>query len=391
MQYYFILGKNPTLSQAEIEAVFEFENIKYKIEKVEDNILILELDNALDIELINQRLGGTIKIGKIIDKVETLDNFEHRFIELVKPGKDKLFFGFSLYDLGSKKNLNKLQEKLRPVGMEIKRNLREKMNISSRWVISKEKELSSVIVKKNRLLKYGSEICLFVKEKEILVGQTLAVQLFEEFGDRDFNRPGRDSASGMLPPKLARIMVNLAQPKANSRILDPFCGSGTVLQEALLMDYENLLGFDSSEKAVKDTKMNLEWLVEKCELGTTKYEIKEVEVKELDKQLENESIDCIITEPYLGPALKGNETMNQLENNISELEKLYLNAFEQFFKVLKSKARVVIVIPEFRYKNEILKPNLTEIKGFKLKNKDRLIYSRPNQHLIRSICIFEKE
>jgi len=390
MQYYFILGKNPILSKAEIEAVFELESIKYKVEKFEDKILILETDKDLNIELINQRLGGTVKIGKILGHINDLHEVESKFFDLIKAEEGKLHFGFSLYALSEKINIKKKLQKLRPIAMEIKRILREEKNLNSRWVVSKEPELSSVIVKKNQLLKYGSEICFFLLEKEILVGQTLAVQLFEEFGARDYNRPARDDISGMIPPKLAKIMLNLAKIEPGSEILDPFCGSGTILQEALLMNYNNLIGFDNSQKAIEDTKTNLDWLKEKYELEIDKIKLEQVDVLDLSKKLKDESIDYIITEPYLGPPLKGNETKVQIEKNIKELETLYIKTFEQFAKVLKHKGKVVIVIPEFKYKNENLKLNLYNIKDFKVINKERLEYSRPNQHVIRNIIIFQK-
>ena len=103
----------------------------------------------------------------------------------------------------------------------------------------------------------------------------MAVQPFEEFGARDYARPSRDDLSGMLPPKLAKIMINLAQAKENSLILDTFCGSGTILQEALIMGYLNLIGFDSSPKAIKDSQANLEWLADKYDLNITKVELYE--------------------------------------------------------------------------------------------------------------------
>ena len=35
------------------------------------------------------------------------------------------------------------------------------------------------------------------------------MQDFEQWGARDYGRPSRDAVRGMLPPKLARMMVNL--------------------------------------------------------------------------------------------------------------------------------------------------------------------------------------
>lgn len=405
MKYYFILGKNPQLSKAEIEAVLANYELRIMNSEFFDKVLIVDLEKELDIEEINKELGGTVKIGQVIDQIKDLEKFEDRFLDLIKVSDKKMHFGFSLYALAENVHLNKYKDKLRSVAMEIKRKLREEKHQSSRWVVSKDIELSSVIVKKNKLLKYGAEICLFIEQDKIIVGQTLAVQLFEEFGARDYNRPGRDDVSGMIPPKLAKIMLNLAQIKDKKAVvLDPFCGSGTILQEGLLMGYENLIGFDNSEKAVDDSRRNLEWIKQKYAssasadypsrhlrvTASAEVKVKKVDVRDLSKELDKNSIDAIITEPYLGPPLKGNESEQQINKNIKELEKLYLAAFEQFKKVLSKKGKVVIVIPEFRFKNKRKKLDLSKINGFKVLNKEYLEYSRPDQHLIRNIMIWQK-
>ena len=218
----------------------------------------------------------------------------------------------------------------------------------------------------------------------------MAVQPFEAFGARDYARPGRDDVSGMLPPKLAKIMINLAQIKENLLILDPFCGSGTILQEALIMGYINLIGFDSSAKAIKDTQTNLKWLTDKYDLDIKNIKLAQVDVKDLAKNIDKESVDYIITEPFLGPPLKGNETETQINKNIAELENLYEKAFLQFNKALKYNGKIVMVIPEFKIKDKTKQINLYKIKGFKVLNKQRLVYSRPNQYVWRQIMIFTK-
>lgn len=394
MQYYFILGKNQILSKAEIEAVLNLKKIKYQIIEFFAQALVIDSDKQLNIDWLNQRLGGTVKIGLILDKINSLNNIENEFCNLIKCEQGKLHFGFSLYPMADKINITKIQQKLKPVAMEIKRRLREEKKLNSRWVVSKEPELSSVIVKKNQLLKYGTELCFFIKDKTILVGQTLAVQPFEEFGARDYNRPVRDDISGMLPPKLAKIMLNLAQIKdENSIILDPFCGSGTILQEALLMGYENLIGFDKSDKAIKDTEKNLNWLAQNFDVYIKNIKLKKIEVAELISECNKKSIDYIITEPYLGPALKGHENFNTIEKIKIELEDLYTQAFEQFNIVLNRNGIIVIVFPVFKIKNQLLKldisSNISQL-SFNEIIKPELIYSRQKQFIWREIKIFRK-
>jgi tRNA (guanine10-N2)-dimethyltransferase len=59
-----------------------------------------------------------------------------------------------------------------------------------------------------------------------------------------------------LQPKLARCMVNLSRAREGHIVLDPFCGTGTILIEAGLMDIETV-GIDLREDMVVGAKRNL--------------------------------------------------------------------------------------------------------------------------------------
>lgn len=393
MQYYFILGKNPILSRAEVQAVLASKGIRIENSELMDKIYFVETSVDLDIDWLNSRLGGTVKIGKILASMADLAEFEELFFKLVKFGESKFFYGFSLYPLTPKTNIPAIQKKLNIIAMEIKSKLRDQFGLSSRYVVSKEPELSSVIVQKNKLLKNGAEICFFIKQGQVLMGQTLAVQEFEEFGARDFDRPGRDQVSGMLPPKLARMMINLAQVNSDAIILDPFCGSGTIIQEAIVLGYKNITGTDNSTKAVEDTKQNLAWLEKQLSYKVEGYKVESMDVRELDNNFKTKSFDAIVTEPYLGPGLKGNERPAEIEATAQQLEFLYLSAFEQFSKVLKPEGKVVIIFPIFKIKNFQRKIDiLSQIAklGFKKMNKEDLLYYRENQFVWREIEIFQK-
>lgn len=62
------------------------------------------------------------------------------------------------------------------------------------------------------------------------------------------------------PPKVAQMMINLAGPDRHKILLDPFCGSGTILQEAALLNFQKIYGSDQNSQAVKDSQVNLDWL-----------------------------------------------------------------------------------------------------------------------------------
>ncbi len=59
-----------------------------------------------------------------------------------------------------------------------------------------------------------------------------------------------------MPSKMARCMVNLAHAKAESILLDPFCGTGTSLIEATFIGCR-AVGVDAQRRMILGTKKNL--------------------------------------------------------------------------------------------------------------------------------------
>ncbi|MCX7778776.1 MAG: DNA methyltransferase [Patescibacteria group bacterium] len=408
--YFFILGRWPTLSSAEIWRQTDRQANFYKFS---DEVLVLKTKEKLEVENLQKKLGGTIKIGLIFFRGDfdwlkfNLDIF---LKELPLENQKRVYFGFSLYQLGRKINLKNYQAKIKKLALTLKSRLKEK-NISSRWVESKEKNLSSVIIQKNRLLTQGREFVFLIDRNEILIGKTLSCQSFEEYERSDFGRPQRKIEEGMMPPKLAKIMINLAQVSENGVILDPFCGSGTILQEAILMGYQNVIGTDISEEAIKRTQENIRWLLEssKFEIQNSKLQfikIKKCDVRNLSQVLSPNSVEAIVTEPYLGPLKISNAV--QISNLINELSQLYCTAFREFKKILKKDGRIVIIFPIFKINSRLnFLPILDELKKsdwqiinplpkelrkkpiIQLTCRGSIIYCRPDQKILREIFIFQ--
>lgn len=396
MEYFFILGSNTTLSVAEIFCFFQ--DIKsYKL--LNDDVFIVEFGNKINHLDAIKRLGGTIKIGEVTGRVRgriEYDDIGHMFATK----KDEKFkFGISCYSRYKKINFNSL-------GMEIKSNLIKK-GISCRLVTSKEKTLSSVVVEQNKLTSKGIEIVIIEDGKEFLVGKTLIVQQFKDLSFRDYNRPARDDQSGMLPPKLAQMMINLSGKnyykgsKTDLCLLDPFCGSGTVITEALLMGFDCLIGSDISEKAVGDTKKNVSWIIDNYELKNKNYKLINNSVLDISKKVKNNSVDVIVTEPYLGPQ-RGQINFDMVKK---ELEELYTGAIKEFGKILKNNGRIVMLFPVFRINNEsrqisprldgfkiinVIPHDLTKNKLIKLTGRSTIVYGRENQRVWRELVILGK-
>ncbi|MFA6534385.1 MAG: hypothetical protein WCT37_04420 [Patescibacteria group bacterium] len=439
MLYYFILGQSPKLSSAEIYSVLKSRGLNFKIVKFSHEVFLAEISGKFDANDILDQLGGTIKIGEIIAKDdmakikpdlisqlllqsgvrspksgETQSLLAKSSLGAVDSGLGtKFHFGFSTYRLGA--TSFRLP---RNFGLEVKKLLKEK-GVPSRLVVSKEPNLSSVTVAKNRLLKNGAEICLLADGAEIYLGKTLAVQRFGEYSKFDYGRPGRDAESGMLPPKVAKIMINLGEskvrspesgensPRSSSALLDPFCGSGTILQEASRLGYTNLIGSDISPKAIADTEANFNFLNQAdSHIPHTTYHIPQLytlDAKELSAKIKPQSVDTIITEPFLGPALRGGEKPEKIKALVAELSALYLKSLAEFKKVLRPAGRVVIIFPVLQGQPSISNQQLSAIKqlGFApawnlpielqplLTPRGSIIYSRAGQQTEREIFVFQ--
>jgi tRNA G10 N-methylase Trm11 len=366
MKYFFILGRNPTLSSAEIAAALG-ERIapdmpdnsrggRAIFNYVSSETITAEISGHFHAIEFMSRLGGTIKIGEIIqmDIKMFADDYANVIANAILkslPNNKKIYFGFSFYKLEeeiSVTDLKKTSDKIKNLAIPVKDLLKD-MKIQARWVTSKGANLSSVVVKKNKLLtESGAELVFLIGRNKIYLGKTLAVQEFENLSFRDYGRPARSMRVGLMPPKLAKVMINLAQVGKDATILDPFCGFATILEEAMLWGYKNLIGSDINAETLAGAKENLEWLKKNYQLPITNYQLLECDVHRLSEKLSPHSIDAIVTEPYLGPPLHGNESSEKIKEIIKELSELYLAAFREFKKILKPDGRIVILFPVFR-------------------------------------------
>jgi len=427
MKYFFILGKNPTISFAELVSVL---NLKpEQVVFLSREAAVIDVDEDVGAVELTKRLGGTIKIGVINFQLSTFI-FQSIINSQLSPShsagqaifnkpkiEGKFKFGISYYGEGQLK-----QEKI--LAMEFKKALKKK-GVNSRWVTSREKQLSSVVVEQNKLTtEKGAEMVIINDGRNYHVGKTLAVQPFKELSRRDYGRPGRDDRSGMLPPKLAQILINLSEAEKGGVLLDPFCGSGTILTEAALMGFKDLVGCDNSEKAIEDTRRNVEFLISNfkpaclacasksgrsnpnLKISNDEIKLTKCDVRKLSQCVTQNSVDTIITEPYLGPS-RMKFTENNIKKVAQELEQLYHQAFIEFEKVLKSDGRVVMIWPVFRVGTEKIMLSAKKIlagakfkiinplEGFnnkmiKLTNRQTIIYGRVGQKVWREVVILEK-
>jgi tRNA G10 N-methylase Trm11 len=426
MQYAFVLGRVYTLSLAELFSYFQIKGIEINIVDCSPEVLIVDVEKQLDVQQIQKDLGGVVKILRIIDhksKRETDSiNFalQHYFkpsklkSDFLKNYKGKIQFGVSVYLLDS--DVKAFGEPKR-LGMFIKRAMQDS-GASIRLVLPEFNSLglASVVVTKNLLLEKGAEICVIAGHKDIYVAKTLVVQDFEDYGRRDYQRPVRDDKQGMIPPKVAQIMLNFAETKSGETMLDPFCGIGTIVQEGVLLGYR-MLGSDINPGAIAGSEKNLEWFRNRYKISPGKFHLEVSDAKEVSKLVENlkkigafQSISGIVTEGYLGPMYTKYPADPEIKQNFADLQALYEASFQDWLKFLPNGARVVICFPAYKHAKgytsfptldfvtqlgyntvDLIPSILADTMPFlKLTVRKTAIYDRKDQIVAREIVIFEK-
>ncbi|MFW5885258.1 MAG: TRM11 family SAM-dependent methyltransferase [Patescibacteria group bacterium] len=385
-KYLFVLGSNQALSVAEI--LSRLNPVEYVL--LEKRVLEAGFEEEIKSQEEIKQLGGVVKIARVLeDNCANISENLEKYLPEKSEGKFK--FGLSVYGKISGENVKK-------IAMGAKQNLKSK-GISCSWVESRGRNLSSVAVEQNKLISRGAEFILVKRKDKATLAKTEAVQPFKELSFRDYGRPARDSRSGMIPPKLVQIMLNVGAGRSRDKtLLDPFCGSGTILMEALLMGFEQVIGSDVSAKAISDTQENIQWL-RKHFLSEEEIplELFNFDALKLSHQIGFESADIVVTEPYLGPQSKI-KSASKIKN---ELDRLYSQAIKELGKILKEGGVVVMIWPVFKSKRKSVMLN-PETGGFKmiqmlprelnLKTTKRgtIIYGRKGQRVWREIVVLKK-
>lgn len=403
MLKFLVFGIHPRLSLAEYRALRPALDAPPRLMA---NGAVID-DPNWDGDDLMRRLGGTVKLGEIVLTCRTDELEPERLAALCaeRPRGQDVAFGFSV--IGGTPGNRRALERL---PLHLKRALK-KLGIRSRWVTSKDSpSLSPAAVAKLRLTTEGYDFVLLADGKDVYVGLTTNVQDADAWSRRDYGRPARDDEAGLLPPKLARMLVNLASVADGSTVLDPFCGSGTVLMEAALATPPfakggvKIIGSDIEPKQVAAAKRNLEWLLAEGILDPSDRErvsIFAADVKLLGRHLKPSTVDRVVTEGDLGPPLKGHETQKQLDRNRDAISELWRQTLSSLRSLLTDGARLVIVWPSFKTSGGLSRVKLDDelpSLGYRLINplagwddsNAPLIYHREGQRVARRIVVLER-
>jgi tRNA G10 N-methylase Trm11 len=384
----FISGKNWMLSLAELTSYFKARQIAFEIQFFSGEFFALSFEKDFDASAIAD-LGGTIKIAEVKTKFST-ETVKEAFLKKNKQAKSQITESLTLSGLveGMEKSSEKVEFGVsvyctestlrsmsggiqRFVGSTVKKELADlgkKANFMGFASDRKQAQLSHVEVLKKKLVENKTEVLFCIGRTETWVATTIAVHNPFEFQKRDIYKPNQRKIFGM-PPRLARMMVNLSSCKSGKVLLDPFCGVGTILQEALL-EKAMVVGMDVNPWCVKAAAENLEWLTKEYELAEADFRVLPGDVNKLVEKIGQETMDCIVCEPDLGPALRQVPTGPYAEKIISKLEPLYFGFVEQAYRALKPGGRLVLVTPymKTRSKQTVTMPigEKLESLGFKV-------------------------
>ena len=374
-QYIFHLGNTPKLSLLELQ----FLTSDTKIQIFNTSLCSLELKNDSEAIRLANLTGGIVKVSSLIKttKKDSIDDIHKELIEYLASIAVEDKVRFSIGVLGD--------EELLIDHSEIKKQL-SMQYIKSSFKVPLEKQLSAAsLVNEKKLF----EILVVKKEKEVLFVKTIWVQQLSEWVHRDRNKPYYDRRKGMLPPKVARMLVNIAveDSKEKKVIYDPFCGSGTILMEGLMIGCR-VVGSDIDYSSVLGSQQNIDFLKKEYQLKhkSLVFTKDATGVKTEDLPV---NIDAIVTEPYLG---RQTPKQDQLDNIFKGLYKLYLGCFKTWMTLLKRKARIVIILPVVKTpkKTYSLEKLIDKIKDFGYTPLVKpVIYSRPQAIVQRQIYIFE--
>jgi tRNA (guanine10-N2)-dimethyltransferase len=233
------------------------------------------------------------------------------------------------------------------------------------------------------------------------------VQDINAYARRDQNRPKRDARVGMLPPKLAQTIVNLAtgpiDPKYGAVVLDPFCGTGVVLQEAALMGFD-IYGTDIEPRMIEYTDQNLAWLQDHLAQHITVHgqdkRYYRLEVGDATEHAWTPPPSIVASETYLGRPLSSWPNADTLREIIGTcnviIEKFLRNLAEQTQPGL----RLCLAVPAWHAPNgkihhlplidHLEKIGYNRYRFEHVRDAD-LVYYRPGQIVGRELLVITRK
>jgi tRNA (guanine10-N2)-dimethyltransferase len=200
-----------------------------------------------------------------------------------------------------------------------------------------------------------------ITDEKLVLGLKLTDITSKTFSERRPRKKPFFHPSAM-PSKMARCMVNLAHGKAESLVLDPFCGTGTSLIEASYIGCR-AVGVDAQKRMILGTRKNLRYFNISAEGLVLADSRKPPFFK----------VDCVVTDPPYG---RSSSTLK------STTEQLVKDVLASSLELLGTGQRICIASPKTL--------NITHIGTDLGYRHVESHFAYIHQSLTREIAVFEK-
>lgn len=387
--YIAILGRQPELGIAELERIYGSDKIRW-FSKQTATISTDRFDF--------NRLGGSQKAGRVIITLQSgnwhsvstkiIQEYYQKWSKL----DHKITLGISVYGLPA--SVRDIQQ----TGIALKKRLRS-ADVSLRLIPNANPAHNTAVSHHNKLGLSPNKVELLIVRAEsgkIIIAESIGAQNITAIAARDQARPKTDAFVGMLPPKLARMMVNMTVGNQQSmRILDPFCGTGVVLQESLLLGHD-AIGTDLSDKMVDYSQVNLEWLTKKHPEIQTSYSITQGDAM-THQWLD--SISAVTGETYLGQPFSAPPTSAKLTEVRGNCNHIISQFLRNLHGQIETGTPLCLAVPAWRDNQGHIThlPLISQLESLGYRplslsqvRHEQLLYYRDTQVVARQLLLLEK-
>lgn len=359
---YVLLGKSSDLAYQELQSLAN--RLKFDVVSRPESALA-EISGDVDIDRLITVSGGIVKVFCPLPKGDAATIISDDLEKLPKAV-------FALSQLGRTYNL-------KDIANDIRHQLLERGSKPHFRLLDSVYTSAGILSKSNEYMIW----------KDIVL-KTIAVQNLAEWTKRDYDRPAVDPHSGMMPPKVARMMVNIALPEpisSSTIVYDPFCGSGTILVEAMDIGCFSF-GSDISHRAVTDASANCSWYYRQHP-NLVPCRVFQADVAHVEASTFPSQVQAIVFEGYLGPPQYRDD---QIPNLVKGMEKLYKGAFKRLTPILLPGGYLVCALPAYITPKGVknLDPLLDWVSSLGYTQIGNFTYGRPQARVVRSIYVLKK-
>ncbi|MCD4771739.1 hypothetical protein K8R30_04995 [archaeon] len=357
MKTFFILGRNPELSRQEILEFLKARNRIHKEIFFQDNLLIIETNEGERFSI--QEFGGVMHLGEITFEGNSEELREYLEKNEIIPS-DK--FSYATF------------------GNQDTQILKEKFKSEKKKASQKHGRKLLAFQDGHKQENPKADFYIFLHAIENTVYLSIATQTYDpkEVKKRDMQKPIRREILA-ISPRLSKILINLSGAKPHDRLLDPFCGVGGILSEALIKKI-NVYGIDKDKQATIDAETNIKWLTQNYKIQN-KYKIENND----SRRAPDLQFSAIATETPLGKPLRKKPSDNQAKQIIQNFEAYIIPILRQLKKVKKSQAKIAITFPVIRNLHVDAR-KIAEKSGLRIRMSP-LLESRSDQFISRDLLV----